>query len=272
MQLNAANKTGKKNINNSPADYQDLVRVWQSQVYEPDLVDYKQSFLENHALSAILGISPCVTSVLDLRTQQVNFISSNTNVILGYDSSYFTEKGLAFYNEIAHPEDLPKTWKLIKKIWNFILEVPPDDQTQFKFNYDYRIIKPDGKEVRVLAQNSVLQSDSKGNITHVLGVYSDISHWKKSEHQMGSIVSATDGFCYFFTCNDSDTNKPQTSLSKRELEIVKLLAKGYSSKLIAEELFISFNTVNTHRQKIIEKTNSKNTGGVVQFAASHGLI
>ena len=61
-------------------------------------------------------------------------------------------------------------------------------------------------------------------------------------------------------------------LSKRELEIVKLMAEGYSSKLIADKLFISFHTVNTHRQRIIEKTNSKNTGGVVQFAVSHGLI
>ena len=62
------------------------------------------------------------------------------------------------------------------------------------------------------------------------------------------------------------------NLNKRELEIVKLLAEGYSSKLIADKLFISFHTVNTNRQKIIEKTHSKNTGGVVQFAVSHGLI
>ena len=101
--------------------------AWQKQPNEPDLVDYKQSFLENHALSAILGISPCVTSVLDLRTQQFDYISSNTSVILGYDSSHFTAKGLALYKEIAYPKDLFKTWKLIKRVWDFIQEVPPGD-------------------------------------------------------------------------------------------------------------------------------------------------
>ena len=182
------------------------------------------------------------------------------------------EKGLEFCNEIIHPEDLKKTWKLIKNIWDFIFTVPPANQAQFKFNYDYRIIKPDGKEVRILAQNSVLQSDNKGNITHVVGVYSDISHWKKNEQQIASIISTASDTCFFFTADDSGTYKPQMGLSKRELEIVKLMAEGYSSKLIADKLFISFHTVNTHRQKIIEKTNSKNTGGVVQFAVSHGLI
>ena len=104
--------------------------------------------------------------------------------------------------------------------------MPPAEQAQFKFNYDYRSIKPDGKEVRILAQNSVLQSDSKGNITHVLGVYSDISHWKKSEQQIASVISTENDTCFFFTADDSGTYKPKMGLSKRELEIVKLMAEG----------------------------------------------
>ena len=101
------------------------------------------------------------------------------------------EKEWAIYNEIIHPDDLSNTWKLIKNIWDFIFTVPPAFQEQFKFNYDYRIIKPDGKEVRMLTQNSVLQTDSKGTITHVLGVYSDISHWKKNEQQIASVISTS---------------------------------------------------------------------------------
>ena len=191
MQLKTANKPEIKNNNNFPEDYQALVRVWQSQPNEPVLIDYGQIFQENSALSAVLNNSPCVHAIIDLRTQQFDFISSNTGPIFGYESSHFMGKGLDFCNEIIHPDDLVKTWKLIKDIWNFILEVPLADQGQFKFNYDYRIIKPDGKEVRVLAQNTVLQSDGKGNFMHVLGVYSDISQWKKSEYQRPSFRQQT---------------------------------------------------------------------------------
>ena len=110
--------------------------------------------------------------------------------------------------------------------------MPPADQVQFKFKYDYRSIKPKGKEVRILAQNSVLQSHSKGTISHVLGVYFDISQWKKSEQQIASVISAPHDTCYFFTSDACGNYIPQMDLSKRELEIVKLMAGGYGSKLI----------------------------------------
>ncbi len=216
--------------------------------------------------------SACVTKILDLRTQEFSFISSNAKAVFGYSRNHFLENGLSFCNKIAHPEDLHITWKLKKNIWDYILTVPSWSQAQYKFNYDYRIIRPDGKEARILAQNSVLQLDCKGNITHVLGTYSDISHWKKSEQQIASIVSSAKNTCFFISPETSDISDKYAVLSKRELEIVKLMAEGYSSKLIAEKLFISFHTVNTHRQKILEKTKAQNTGSLVQFAYSHGLI
>jgi len=76
----------------------------------------------------------------------------------------------------------------------------------------------------------------------------------------------------FFTSDEQESHQPRGILSKRELEIVRLLAQGYSSKCIADKLFISFHTVNTHRQHMIEKTKTKNTGELIQFATSRGLI
>ena len=109
MKPEAANKPVKKINHTLPAEYQDLIKVWQNQAYEPVLIDYRQSIQENPAFSAVLNHSPCVNSIIDLRRQQFDFISSNTEEILGYESSHFMEKGLAFCNEIIHPDDLPKT-------------------------------------------------------------------------------------------------------------------------------------------------------------------
>ncbi|MDO9040407.1 MAG: LuxR C-terminal-related transcriptional regulator, partial [Bacteroidota bacterium] len=61
-------------------------------------------------------------------------------------------------------------------------------------------------------------------------------------------------------------------LSFREQEILQSLAKGLISKQIADKLFISVNTVNTHRQRIIEKLNVSNTAEAVQYAGRLGLI
>lgn len=60
-------------------------------------------------------------------------------------------------------------------------------------------------------------------------------------------------------------------LSSREIEILSLVSKGLISKQIADKLFISVNTVNTHRQRIIEKLNVSNTAEAIQYASKLGL-
>ncbi len=60
-------------------------------------------------------------------------------------------------------------------------------------------------------------------------------------------------------------------LSKRELDIVKLIREGLSSKEIAVRLDISLKTVEVHRYNILKKLNLKNTAALVNFINSHGL-
>ena len=60
-------------------------------------------------------------------------------------------------------------------------------------------------------------------------------------------------------------------LSKRELEIIKHLAQGMSNKEIADALFISPRTVDTHRTNIMRKLDVNNVVGIVRFAFKNGL-
>ncbi len=60
-------------------------------------------------------------------------------------------------------------------------------------------------------------------------------------------------------------------LTERETEIVKLIANGKSSKKIAEELFVSIHTINTHRKNISKKIGAKGTSDIVLFAVNEGL-
>jgi DNA-binding NarL/FixJ family response regulator len=61
-------------------------------------------------------------------------------------------------------------------------------------------------------------------------------------------------------------------LSERELQIIKLIALEYKSEDISEELFISVNTVNTHRKNLIKKLNVKSSIGLVTYAIKNNLI
>ncbi len=69
---------------------------------------------------------------------------------------------------------------------------------------------------------------------------------------------------------DSSVNVKE--LTKRETEIVKLVAEGKTAKVIAEKLFISIHTVNTYRKNILKKLGVKNSSELVMYAIKSNLI
>lgn len=74
----------------------------------------------------------------------------------------------------------------------------------------------------------------------------------------------------------SEEGKPnphiKEPLTRREMEILKLICDGFSSKDICEKLFISINTVETHRKRILLKLNAKNSVGIVKYALENHII
>lgn len=62
------------------------------------------------------------------------------------------------------------------------------------------------------------------------------------------------------------------SITERETEVLKLLCEELTSREIAERLFISERTVETHRKNLMRKTNSTNTVGLIKYAFQNHLI
>ncbi|MEJ7737593.1 MAG: response regulator transcription factor [Chitinophagaceae bacterium] len=69
-----------------------------------------------------------------------------------------------------------------------------------------------------------------------------------------------------------DNKKADEILSRREIEVLKLVCKEYSNAEIAEKLFLSVSTVETHRKNLIAKLGVNNTVGLVKFAIKNNLV
>lgn len=65
---------------------------------------------------------------------------------------------------------------------------------------------------------------------------------------------------------ESDHSDNLSRLTKREIEILKLISEEYTNHEIADKLFISSRTVDTHRRNLIQKLQAKNTAGLVRYA------
>lgn len=67
-------------------------------------------------------------------------------------------------------------------------------------------------------------------------------------------------------------NETNPELSEREIEVLKLLILEMTTKEVAQKLFISERTIETHRKNLLRKTNSKNTVGLIKYAYLNNII
>ena len=72
--------------------------------------------------------------------------------------------------------------------------------------------------------------------------------------------------------NVSEYSCQGMNISEREMEIITLIAEGYSNKEVADKLFLSTHTITTHRKNIMNKLGVNNTAGLVLFAVRENLI
>lgn len=70
----------------------------------------------------------------------------------------------------------------------------------------------------------------------------------------------------------SEQASQHIDLSMREIEVLHLVAEGYTNQEMADKLFLSKRTVEGHRQTLIDKTGSKNTAALIRFAVTNGFL
>jgi DNA-binding NarL/FixJ family response regulator len=73
-----------------------------------------------------------------------------------------------------------------------------------------------------------------------------------------------------FVPNEAEIER--LAISKREIEVLQLMAEGLSNQEIAERLFVSLNTIKTHSSKVYEKLEVKRRTQAVEKAKKHGII
>lgn len=124
---------------------------------------------------------------------------------------------------------------------------------------DYRVKKKSGDYIRILEQTMSIKSSYNGYPILTLGICTDISHLKKANSRPDFKVYGPGSDKLDFPGTIQLHNSEHYSkLTKREKEILKLIAKGKCNKEIASRLFISEATAKTHRRNIKKKIGSQN--------------
>ena len=162
-----------------------------------------------------------------------------------------------------HPDDLQGKHLEELRFYHFIMEKTPEERLNYYLHSHLRMKDATGTYLPVLHRMFYLTYDTNGCARLALCLY-NLSPVHTAEHW---IVNSQTG----------ETIKPEAYtceylLSEREREVLQLLERGYMSKEIATSLYISVNTVNRHRQNILQKLQAGNSVEACRIAKDLRVI
>jgi DNA-binding CsgD family transcriptional regulator len=191
--------------------------------------------------------------------------------MLGYTKQDDIENDeMELFHRIIHPDDLPFVLETENKAFHFFKNLPAFEKKDYKLVYDFRVKNTAGVYMRFIHQFVVLEQDKFGKSWLVLIVTDLIAERATNDKPQRRMINLKTGKLHLF--NNDDEFNSDTLLTKRETEILGLVAQGLNSQDISERLFISVNTVNNHRQNILSKTRTENTTQALLYAKRVGII
>ena len=230
-----------------------------------------QSLPESFSPAQLLGRANGFLYATDFATQRLTYLSQGIEEVLGYRSETWQRAGTSSLTEHVHPDDLNSWLELRKSIRKELRTAPAARRTALRFAYSLRYLAADGRTVHLAFHRSFLSVDASGRPLRDVVVVTDITPFRprptttlhiSESHGTQRSASRTIAF----------PRQGAVHFSERELEVLRLVAEGHSSADIADKLFITYNTVSTHRKNMMKKAGVKRAVGLVSFARKHGLL
>lgn len=225
-------------------------------------------------VSAIFASGPCYYYVVDFFDMSLSHVSSGF-----FEAHGLPPQKAETINDILgliHPDDMDFVSRAEKQAYEFLFsQIPREKVTRYKASYNFRFQTADGSYKLFNHQALVLTTDENHNFIKALNIHTDISHFTPKNNHKFSLIGMGGEPSYLNM--EVAEKKPtvalaQNQFSKREIEVIRLIGKGYSSKRIAELLFISPQTVRTHRKNILAKSGCRNASELIARGMSEGWI
>lgn len=230
---------------------------------EKDVLEKQLALIRTMAQLSSSGVT-----VYDMQNNIHVFTSSRFYKIYGYEINELqTNIENEVYDSRVHPQDLEELKKNGYEAMKFIMNVPPETRKHYKMVSEYRILDNHKNYIQVIEQQQILEQDALGNIWLSLGVI-DIS---PNQTDAQGVKYQINNFHTGELIHLAKTNRTP-NLTDREKQILQMISIGKLSKEIGALLEISIHTVNTHRQRILEKLQVDNSIEAVNIAKRNGLL
>ncbi len=223
------------------------------------------------SVEAMIAESSIYCYSVDYRTGRFRYVSPGISRLLGYDAQKWQFSGPKTAFQYVHPEDQSCLQSICREITRELSGHPVGQRAALSFAFTCRVKDASGQYVHLNHQLSFPRFTASGLPLTDFTVVSDISALHTPHPCMLHVRRVTNGKTEtlrtrVFTCAEA------VKFSRREIEVLELVAQGCSSQEVGKRLFISYNTVCTHRKNLMKKAEVKGTVDLLRFARVRGFI
>lgn len=255
----------EKNIEN-------VMQVWASE-NTIDAPNKKVQLEIIEQIASMFAAGPFYYYVFNFEAMEMDFVSNGTRQVLGIEPKEFSIQTLF---DIMHPDCLVKMHEKEAVAAEFLFnKIPKEFILSYKVSYLMRLKDANDSYRTILHQSSAINVSEDGKIQQVLTVNTDVTYLNIPFNHKVSFIGNKKTSYYVIETNGKyqiSDKHCKDNFTKRELEIIKKLAKGKTYKEIAEQLFVSPHTINTHKKNILRKAKCKSTTQLIAKCLSEGVI
>jgi DNA-binding CsgD family transcriptional regulator len=173
------------------------------------------------------------------------------------------------FKEATHPDDLKRHELGIVKLLKIAHELFVAKKGEMLISTNFRFRNITGNYSNQLVQCYLFYRAAPLETVYMIDIKTDIDWYKEMKngyhYYVGNDMS-------YFRYPDEEMLMEGNIFTDREFEIIRLIESGLISKQIAEKLFVSTYTINTHRRNILDKTGTRNISEVIHNLKEQGLL
>lgn len=257
--------------------HDEFAKIWQevnhSVVDAPANAKYEEM---TKLLGHFAAMNKQFISIFNTKSQRILFHSGNYSDILGYtvkDEDYRRWSALYWMRDMP----IEQSWFFVqmsqfyRKTMQPLIKAAGGSGTMDWCIHNFKLKAPGSPLRHITLKSTALDLQPNGSLFIVLTMMKDVSGLLKDENLWWAQFTANGSEKYLYHQKRKKFIK-QGILSERELQILKLIAKGYDSKAIAENLELSIHTVEKHRKNMLENTGLKDSSALLQICEFTGIL
>ncbi len=209
-------------------------------------------------LKIICEASPQMVAIFELNKYTYSMVACNKSAyaFLGVSENEILKLGFKYILKIIHHDNINSVYRLAKFFNN-------SENRNKVFSSTWYLESSNGWEWCYTSIKPAIFHEN-GAVKYMVGVGCSINNMMKTKTQFRRFRKDLNFF--------EENLEKYLSMTEREKEILKLITEEFTSREIAEKLFISHLTVDTHRKNLIEKLEVKNSLGLAKYSLLFNLM